>query len=221
MTLTRDHEGIPTIKLLLWGPAGVGKTDYFTIMQVLKLLENPETVKSITKIKSTKGDTLFFDRAVLGLGEKCKLHLVTTPGEDRHAGQRKIISEGSNACIAVLDASKAQWKENQDSLEELNRILGPKIANKEIPSWVLVNKREGLPNDTQMDVNDTKKLLEVSGMDSLSPRISTVNIAVAKSELIDIIKKSPKKAREPKTRPKSVNALVTPLKTVLKEVLTA
>ncbi len=221
MTIIRDHEGIPTIKILLWGPPGVGTSDYFTIVQVLKLLENPELVKSITKIRDTKGETLFFDRAVLGLGESTKLHLVTTPGEARHIGQRKIISEGSNACIVVLDASKAEWAENKKCLEELNSIMGSQIINKHVSSWVLLNKRENLPDDTQMAMHDVKKLLADSGLDSLNSRISEVTISVAKSELTKLIKKSPKKIKDPKARPQSVQALVSPIKTVVKEILTS
>ena len=58
----RDVEGVPTIKLTVFGPSLAGKTSLLTIYSILKKVENPDSVYSeIKKIDDPSGRTALFD----------------------------------------------------------------------------------------------------------------------------------------------------------------
>ena len=97
--IKRDHEGVPTCKVVFWGPTMAGKTTALTIFKVLKSLEDPENVYKFLKLEDPTGRTLFFDQAIFGVGKDprtglpyLKYHIFTVPGQDRHVGQRKVVT---------------------------------------------------------------------------------------------------------------------------------
>jgi hypothetical protein len=65
----------------------------------------------------------------------------TTAGQERHKHQRKIVIQGVDGLIFVVDSSNSQLQENMESLDELKRHLGEKIG-KTIPLVVTLNKRD-------------------------------------------------------------------------------
>ena len=64
----RDVEGIPTIKITIFGPSLAGKTSLLTIYSILKKVESPDQVYSeLKKIEDPTGRTALFDQSVFTL----------------------------------------------------------------------------------------------------------------------------------------------------------
>ena len=59
--IKRDHQGVPVVKIVFWGPTLAGKTTALTITKVLKSLEDPENVKISSSIKKLVKESLIKD----------------------------------------------------------------------------------------------------------------------------------------------------------------
>lgn len=172
MTLKRDHEGVPTCKIVFWGPTMAGKTTALTIVKVLKSLEDPQNVYKFLKLEDPTGRTLFFDQGIFGVGHDTrtglpflKYHVFTVPGQDRHSAQRKVVLRGVHGLIMVVDSEKARWDENKAALIEINDLAGDKIADGSLPYYIQLNKMD-LPPEERITALEVGKLLVESGAHS-------------------------------------------------------
>lgn len=100
--------------------------------------------------------TLFFDFLLLVLGEiagfKTYLHLYTVPGQIYYDASRKLILNGADALVFVVDSDSARMKDNIQSQQLLEKDLGEiGIDIKTIPMVVQFNKSD-LPNRTPLKV---------------------------------------------------------------------
>ncbi|MFW9853979.1 MAG: hypothetical protein ACFFFG_02935 [Candidatus Thorarchaeota archaeon] len=165
----RDHQGVPTVKIVFWGPTLAGKTTALTITKVLKSLEDPENVYKFLKLEDPTGRTLFFDQAIFGLGRTTaglpiiKYHLFTVPGQERHSGQRKVVLRGAHGLVVVIDSEKSRWEENKHALKEINDLAGDKLSNGVLPFQLLLNKMD-LPREQRISALEVGKLLSESGV---------------------------------------------------------
>ena len=142
----KTPDGKLVFKIVYWGPSMGGKTT-----SVFWLSKNdPELIKgNLQSIADPTGRTLFFDRAVAGVG-KITFQVYTVAGQKRHKGQRKVILQGVDGVIFVWDAQKEFWDDNIWSVNELKDFLIHEENGSKIPVIIMVNKRD-LPNTVTKD----------------------------------------------------------------------
>jgi len=142
----KTPDGKLVFKIVYWGPSMGGKTT-----SVFWLSKNdPELIKGdLQSIADPTGRTLFFDRAVAGVG-KITFQVYTVAGQKRHKGQRKVILQGVDGVIFVWDAQKEFWDDNIWSVNELKDFLIHEENGSKIPVIIMVNKRD-LPNTVTKD----------------------------------------------------------------------
>ena len=234
--LKTDHDGVPVCKIVYWGPTMAGKTTALTIVKVLKTLEDPGNTYKFLKLEDPTGRTLFFDQAVFGLGTDkstglpyMKYHIYTVPGQDRHAGQRKVVLQGANALIVVIDSEKKRWDENRNSLIEVNELIGERISSGDLPWFVVVNKMD-LPAEERISALEIGKLLVEAGvhgnMRDAASRIVETSCLQAKDDLKELLSKSDRAAitdsdgkLKKSARPRSVQRVVQPIEALLREII--
>ena len=151
------------IKIVFWGPTMAGKTTALSLFHAIKKKEDPESVYNFLKLEDKQTErTIGFDQATFGLGggpgKGFKYHLFTTPGQDRFKSMRKIVINGVQGLIVVIDSEKARWEENKNSLTELFEVLGSKIYAGEVKIAIMLNKMD-LPADTRISAADVGKLM--------------------------------------------------------------
>ncbi len=85
MRLTKENE--MHTKIVLWGMAPSGKTSFLEILYNMAKEENLDIrpTSDLTKISTTSGATLYFDRAIFQstLGSNEFYHVHTVPGVKR------------------------------------------------------------------------------------------------------------------------------------------
>ena len=233
--IKRDHQGIPVVKIVFWGPTLAGKTTALTITKVLKSLEDPENVYKFLKLEDPTGRTLFFDQGIFGLGKTSaglpilKYHLFTVPGQERHAGQRKVVLRGAHGLICVVDSEKSRWDENKFALKEINQLVGDKLANGALPYHIMLNKMD-LPAEQRISSLEVSKLLSEAGvvanLRDAAVRIIEVSCLNARDDLkrilstgdrSKIVDSSGKLRKE--ARPPSVNRVIKPVESLVREII--
>ena len=99
------------IKIVFFGPSLAGKTTTLSIFHAIRKREDPSSVYQFLKLedKATQR-TIGFDHAIFGLGDKgssgqhdFKIHLFTVPGQDRFKAMRKVVAQGLQGLIVVID----------------------------------------------------------------------------------------------------------------------
>lgn len=231
----RDHQGIPSVKIVYWGPTMAGKTTALTITKVLKSLEDPENVYKFLKLEDPTGRTLFFDQGIFGIGKTAsgapilKYHLFTVPGQERHAGQRKVVLRGAHGLIAVVDSEKSRWQENKKALMEINELAGDKLAQGTLPYFIMLNKMD-LPADQRITSLDVQKLLQESGMTEnlrdAAVRIIEMSCLQARDDLKKLLGSSDRSSitdedgkLKKEYRPQSVQRVIKPVEGLIREII--
>ncbi|MDH5401770.1 MAG: Rab family GTPase [Candidatus Heimdallarchaeota archaeon] len=161
----RDAEGIPTIKLTVFGPSLAGKTSLLSIYSILKKVENPEHVYSeLKKIDDPSGRTALFDQSVFELpkGQGTSLPLMryalySVAGQERYRETRKVVLRGTDGLMVMLDPTKDQYDNNKNSLVELMELLGKELTSGLLP-WILVVNKIDLPKE---DRNSQQEFLDL------------------------------------------------------------
>jgi GTPase SAR1 family protein len=167
----RDAEGVPTIKLTVFGPSLAGKTSLLSIYSILKKVENPEHVYSeLKKIDDPSGRTALFDQSVFELpkGQGTSLPLMryalySVAGQDRYRETRKVVLRGTDGLMVMLDPALDQWESDRASLEELLTLLGKELTSGELP-WILVVNKIDLPQEQRKSNNDFMNLMVEVGL---------------------------------------------------------
>ncbi len=189
----KDSERVPTVKLVVVGPGEAGKTSLLKIYSLLMRITKPENVLSkTTKIANPFEETAMFDQTVFGLGTKVrdereipviKYALYTVAGQRRYRDARKIVLNGADGLILLLDPTNPSG--NVESLRELQQFLGD-VNN--LPFAIAINKCDlsDLPSQ-----NETLQALVKAGItDSLADlkvhNISTLNARNALLGLLNI-----------------------------------
>ncbi|MFX0181705.1 MAG: hypothetical protein ACFE95_01385 [Candidatus Hodarchaeota archaeon] len=233
--IKRDHQGVPVVKIVFWGPTLAGKTTALTITKVLKSLEDPVNVYKFLKLEDPTGRTLFFDQGIFGIGRTAaglpilKYHLFTVPGQERHAGQRKVVLRGAHGLIAVVDSEKSRWEENKFSLHEINDLAGDKLASGALPYHIMLNKMD-LPRQQRISSLEVGKLLSESGaaanLKDAAVRIVEVSCLEARDDLKSLLSSGdrskivdPEGRLKKEYRPQSVNRVIKPVEALIREII--
>ena len=136
--LRKDAEGRHRFKIVFYGASLCGKTT--TLAWLYHKVDGLEKGK-FTQLADPTGRTLFFDFVPMQATTGVVFDIYTTAGQDRHKHQRKIVLQGVDGLIFVVDSSASQFQENLDSFKELNTRLEGKLGAT-IPLVVTLNKRD-------------------------------------------------------------------------------
>ncbi|MFW9856039.1 MAG: ATP/GTP-binding protein [Candidatus Thorarchaeota archaeon] len=147
----KDAEGRQRYKIVFYGPSLGGKTT--TLRWLYDQVDGLDKGK-FTQLADPTGRTLFFDFAPMQATTGVVFDVYTTAGQDRHKSQRKIVIQGVDGLIFVVDSSKSQLEENLASISELRAHVGDKLG-KSIPMVITLNKRDvpdALPRSELVDI---------------------------------------------------------------------
>lgn len=136
--MRKDAEGRHRFKIVFYGPSLGGKTS--SLAWLYHKVDGLEKGK-FTQLADPTGRTLFFDFVPMQATTGVVFDVYTTAGQDRHKHQRKIVIQGVDGLIFVVDSSNSQLQENLDSFNELKTHLGDKLGST-IPLVITLNKRD-------------------------------------------------------------------------------
>jgi len=111
-------------KIVYYGPGLSGKT---TNLEVVHSKAPTSHVGELTSI-ATEGDrTLFFDFLPLSLGQvagmNTKFQIYTVPGQVYYNSTRKLVLQGADGIVFVVDSRRGKMDENLESLANLEENL--------------------------------------------------------------------------------------------------
>ncbi len=114
--------------------------------------------------------TLFFDFLPLDLGSiagyATRLQLYTVPGQTYYAGTRRLVLNGADGIVFVVDSQHRQMDENMESLQDLHAGLAEEaIDAREMPLVLQYNKQD-LPTDLIMSPAQLDDALNFRGAPS-------------------------------------------------------
>lgn len=136
--MRKDAEGRQRFKIVFYGPSLCGKTT--SLAWLYKMVDGLEKGK-FTKIEDPMGRTLFFDFVPMQATKGVVFDVYTTAGQERHKNQRKIVLQGVDGVLFVVDSSASQLNENIESFRELKMHLNDQLG-KNVPLIIALNKRD-------------------------------------------------------------------------------
>ncbi len=148
--MRKDAEGRNRFKIVFYGPSLCGKTS--TLAWLYHKVDGLEKGK-FTQLADPHGRTLFFDFAPMQATTGVVFDVYTTAGQERHKHQRKIVIQGVDGILFVVDSTPDQLQENFESFDELQGHLGEALGST-IPLVVTLNKRDitdALPRSTLIE----------------------------------------------------------------------
>ncbi len=133
-----------SLKLVYYGPALSGKTT--NLEQIHRQLD-PSHRSERSSLVSSEDRTLFFDFMQLELdmigGLRPKFSLYTVPGQVMYAVTRKIVLQGADGIVFVVDSAPDRLKANAESWRQLHEHLHELHMNPvTFPIVVQFNKRD-------------------------------------------------------------------------------
>lgn len=117
-------------KVVIMGSYNSGKTT---------TLEN--LCEKMTKVEYNS-TTISLDYGNILVGGK-KVHIFTTPGQERFKFMREILSQGLDGAIVVIDSSKGLTNTDENIIKRLN--------NNQIPYVVFANKQDMVLEEPDLD----------------------------------------------------------------------
>ncbi|RLC88302.1 MAG: gliding-motility protein MglA [Chloroflexi bacterium] len=132
------------LKIVYYGPAMSGKT---TNLQIIHSRINPQIRGDLVSLK-TRGDrTIFFDFLQLELGQvkglKPKFNLYTVPGQIIYAASRKLVLQGADGVVFVVDSQTSRLVDNVYSFRTMRKHLAELgLDPRRVPCVIQFNKRD-------------------------------------------------------------------------------
>lgn len=176
-----------SLKLVYYGAALSGKT---TNLEYIHTKMDPRLRGQLVSLKTREDRTIFFDFMQIELGEikglKPRFNLYTVPGQVYYITSRKLVLQGADGVIFVVDSQASRLEENLTTwrnLQENLRDLGYEPAA--FPIIFQYNKRdltEALPIETlrtRLGCNGHLQIEAVASrgigvFETLKPAIKTV-----------------------------------------------
>jgi len=139
-------------------------------------MDPAKVVGKLTKIPPAAQRTLLFDRATFIWREKTettpeiKYQIYTVPGLSHLGVQRRIVLQGADGLILMIDGERTKWAENKEALKELIRVedehskavIGERILVKQLPYHLVLNKMD-LPPELQIRSEEIPVLIQEVG----------------------------------------------------------
>lgn len=136
-----------SLKIVYYGAALSGKT---TNLEHIHKTMDPKARGDLVSLKTREDRTIFFDFMQIELGQikglKPKFNLYTVPGQVFYLASRKLVLQGADGVVFVVDSQADRMKENIETWKNLQtnlRELGQNVTN--FPVVFQFNKRD-LPN---------------------------------------------------------------------------
>lgn len=216
------------IKIVFFGSSLAGKTTALSIFHAIKNQTDPDAVYKFQKIEDkVTHRTIALDHATFGLGNKntsgehdFKYHLFTVPGQDRFKAMRKVVSEGLQGIIIVIDSTKIQWEDNKAALHELFEFFGDNLSDGKIAVQIMLNKMD-LPVDQRITSYDAAKLLVET---KVKKSINDAQVNIIETSCLQAVKDltvaiKAGQLANPKDYPQSVQRIMQPITNVVREIL--
>ncbi len=132
------------LKVVYYGPALSGKT---TNLQYIYAHVNPSVRGDLVSLKTSEDRTIFFDYLLLEFGQiaglKPKFSLYTVPGQVHYATTRKLVLQGADGVVFVVDSRLSRLQDNLHSFHAMYQQLGELgIDPHQIPIVIQFNKRD-------------------------------------------------------------------------------
>ena len=133
-----------TFKIVYYGPGLSGKTT--NLMYVHTALDK-DRKGDIVVLDTQEDRTLFFDFFPLELGRiagyTVRFNMYTVPGQVFYEASRRLILEGADGVVFVVDSQKDRLQDNLESFSMLrNSLSGFGIEYKHFPLVLQYNKRD-------------------------------------------------------------------------------
>ncbi len=133
-----------SLKLVYYGASLCGKT---TNLEFIHANLQPEARGQLISLKTREDRTIFFDFMQIEFGAikglKPKFNLYTVPGQVYYMASRKLVLQGADGVIFVVDSQASRLTENIEAWENLQanlREMGHDVAK--FPVFVQYNKRD-------------------------------------------------------------------------------
>ncbi len=92
-------------KIIFTGPVGAGKTTAIESMSDIPIVSTNEGASDMTKSRKSH-TTVAMDYGQIKIGDKEKIHLYGTPGQERFSFMWDILTKGALGLILLLDNSR-------------------------------------------------------------------------------------------------------------------
>lgn len=133
-----------SLKIVYYGAAMSGKT---TNLEMIHKKMDPQARGNLVSLKTREDRTIFFDFMQIELGEikglKPKFNLYTVPGQIIYLASRKLVLQGADGVVFVVDSQPQRLKDNVETWKNLLsnlKELGQDLAR--FPIVVQFNKRD-------------------------------------------------------------------------------
>jgi len=123
MVNNRQHK-----KILFTGPVGVGKTTAIQTMSDVDVITTDEDASDMTKKRKSQ-TTVTMDYGYMNIGEKERIHLYGTPGQERFDFMWDILKNGALGLVLLIDNSR---KNPQQDLKFYTESFKDFIASGEL-----------------------------------------------------------------------------------------
>jgi signal recognition particle receptor subunit beta len=133
-----------TAKIVYYGPGMCGKT---TNLQKVHQLMRQEMRGDLVSVATDTDRTIYFDFMPLKLGKIAGFDFVsrcfTVPGQPYYAETRKMVLQGADGLVFVIDSQRFMFDQNRDSLLDLKRNLkANNLDYNTIPMVIQYNKQD-------------------------------------------------------------------------------
>jgi mutual gliding-motility protein MglA len=141
-----------TCKIVYYGAGRSGKTSNLQHIHA----QVPDDRKGRMVSLATETDrTLFFDFLPLDLGKisgfNVRIQLYTVPGQVYYDSTRKLVLQGADGVVFVVDSQNERAQENLESFRNLqDTLLEQGVDPRSIPICIQFNKRD-MPNATPLE----------------------------------------------------------------------
>ena len=228
-TFKTDIEGIPTIKLVIYGPAEAGKSTLIELYSILKKMENPHSSGKLTSIKNPFEETALFDQntfTVDGRSTKdtplLKYRIYCVAGQDRYRKTREVVLNGTEGILILLDFNKVQRERTKAILRELKENMG-RVIPEDTPIVFAVNKMD-LPETEKMKIEEIKEIIRSEGFEN--EEVYGISCLDAKDALLEVIQSEDRKKFfdekgrfRKEMRPEPVKRLIQPIFELTRKVV--
>ncbi len=155
---------IKTIKIVIAGPYGAGKTTFVkTLSEVLPIETDVPVTKSA--IDNKRSTTVAFDYGRMKVREDLVVHLFGVPGQERFSFMWKIIARGMHGYLFIVDSSSEDRVKEAIGMYSFFRENFPNV-----PHIIAANKQD-VPN--AVDLYTIKSILKVPYEIKVMPLIAT------------------------------------------------
>jgi mutual gliding-motility protein MglA len=132
------------MKVVYYGAAESGKT---TNLSFLHSAMQPELRGDMISVDTEGERTLFFDFFPISLGEvlgfKVKFQLYTVPGQSHYQASRRLVLDGADGVVFVIDSQWKRFAENLAAWNDLMENMGSHgMTPDKVPVILQYNKRD-------------------------------------------------------------------------------